>query len=116
VSRPPVPLNRGGTATVTAAGTARVQLGPDTGPPQWLVTGMVVKTSRPGTPPIPQCSVYLDTEDQHGLQDVTYDGSFDSSDGLSITVPRGSHLIAVWSGAQAGDVATLSVTGLQVTP
>lgn len=107
-----VPLNKGKTATVPASGTVAIQLGPGVGPTQWNVTRVVVKTSRPGTPPIPTCTLYLNTQDEHGLQDVTYDGSFDASD-VDLTVYKGASVIAVWAGAQAGDVATLSVYGTQ---
>lgn len=111
-----IPLNRGKSATVPASGTVRVALGPEHGPPQWEVTRAVVKTSTPGTPPIPRCTLYLDTEDDAGLQDVTYDGSFDATDDLNLTVFKGSTVIAVWTGATPGVVCTLSVTGWQVTP
>lgn len=103
-------LNTSARTTLDAAGAGRVELGPDSGPPYWNVTKVVVTTDRPGQAPVPECSVYLDAEDANGLQDSTYDGSRDATD-VDIDVQRGQHLIAVWSGGQAGDVATLSVTG-----
>lgn len=103
-------LNTSDTVTLGASGSGRLELGPDTGPPYWNVVKLVVKTSRPGQAPVPACSVYLDSEDDNGLQDATYDGSRDASD-VDIDVQRGQHLIAVWTGGQAGDVATLSVSG-----
>lgn len=110
-----IPLNKGKTVALDATGAGTIQLGPDQGPPQWEVTKVVLRTSRPGVPPIPTATLYLNTQDEHGLQDVTYDGSFDSTD-VALTVFRGAHLIVVWAGGQAGDVATMSVTGWQVTP
>jgi hypothetical protein len=98
------------TAVLDSTGGARVELGPDTGPPYWRVTRVVVRTSRPGQAPVPQLSLYLDSEDATGLLDVTYDGSQDASD-VDVELQRGQHLIAVWSGGQEGDEATLSVTG-----
>jgi len=107
-------LNISERVTLDASGAGRLELGPDTGPPYWNVVKLVVKTTRPGQAPIPECTVYLDTEDDNGLQDLTYDGSRDASD-VDIDVQRGQHLIAVWTGGQAGDVATLSVSGWKDT-
>lgn len=103
-------LNVAQRVTLGASGGGRLELGPDTGPPYWSVLRMVVKTSRPGVAPVPRCAVYLDTEDDNGLQDITYDGSYDVSD-VDIELQRGQHLIAVWAGGQSGDVATLSLSG-----
>lgn len=103
-------LNASDDTTLDANGQGRVELGPDTGPPYWNVTKYVVTTNRPGLAPVPQCSVYVDSEDSRGLQDTTYDGSKDASE-ADIDLQRGQHLIAVWTGGQAGDKATLSVTG-----
>lgn len=113
VSQQPRPLNIGKATTAPASGTARVALGPVNGPPNWDVTRIVVRTSTPGVPPIPLCSVYLDTEDANGLQDQTYDGSFDQSD-CKIKVFKGSTLIAVWTGAAPGAILTMSLSGEQV--
>ncbi len=103
-------LNTSARVTLDASGDGRLELGPDQGPPYWNVTKLVVMTDRPGLAPVPQASVYLDAEDSNGLVDSTYDGSKDSTD-VDIDLQRGQHLIAVWSGGQAGDTATLSVTG-----
>lgn len=105
-------FNTSAHVTLGASGSGRLELGPDNGPPYWNVTKVVVLTSRPGLAPVPQCSVYLDAEDTNGLLDSTYDGSKDATD-VDVDVQRGQHLIAVWTGGQAGDVATLSVTGWQ---
>lgn len=104
------PLNLSKSVKLDASGAGRLELGPDDGPPYWNVTKMLVKTSRPGKAPIPACSVYLDSEDDNSLQGSTYDGSRDESD-CDIDMSRGQHLIAVWSGGQVNDTATLSVTG-----
>jgi len=104
------PLNTSKTVKLDASGAGRLELGPDKGVPYWNVVKMLVRTSRPGKAPIPTCSVYLDSEDDNGLQGSTYDGSRDESD-CDVDLVRGQHLIAVWSGGQLNDVATLSVTG-----
>lgn len=105
-------LNTGATVTLGASGGGRLELGPADRPgsPYWNVTRVVVTTTRPGQAPVPSMSLYLDSEDGSGLVDSTYDGSRDSSD-VDIDMQRGQRLIAVWSGGQAGDVATLSITG-----
>jgi len=108
-----VPLSRAGTVTLDGSGTGRVRLGPSVGPPTWQVTRVAVRTSRPGTPPVPRFTLYLDTEDGTGLIDQTYDGSADTTD-LSVRVFKGGQLIGVWTGGQAGDVATMSVYGEQI--
>lgn len=103
-------LNTSQSVVLDASGNGRLELGPDSGPPYWTVTKLVVKTDRPGVAPVPSCSVYVDSEDDNGLQAATYDGSRDES-AEDIDLQRGQHLIAVWAGGQAGDVATLSVSG-----
>ena len=99
-------------ATVAGVVTGTVELGPDDGAPFWNVTKMMVFTSRPGVAPIPRCTVYLDEQSSRGRQGSTYDGSDDESD-CDIDVSRGQHLVAVWTGGQVGDTATLSLTGWQ---
>lgn len=106
-------LNAAKPVTLALSGgvvTGTLELGPDDGAPFWNVTKVAVFTSRPGRAPIPSCTVYLDETSSRGYQDSTYDGSRDSSD-CDIDVRRGQHLIAVWTGGQVGDIATLSLTG-----
>jgi hypothetical protein len=103
-------LNQGRSTVLDASGTGRLQLGPDQGSPYWRVTAVTVKTSRPGKSPVPAFDFYLDQEDANGQQGTTYDGSRNESD-VDIELVRGQHLIAVWTGGQAGDVATFSVSG-----
>lgn len=98
-------------AILDSAGAGQVTLGPDTaGGAVWNVDGVIVQTSRPGLAPIPRCQVFLDSTDPGGAQGLTYDGSF-SQGRVSLTVTRGQHLIAVWTGGQAGDVASMTLTG-----
>lgn len=97
--------------TLDASGAGTVTLGPGISPDRsslrWLVTGVVVQTSRPGTPPIPRVTVV----DQIGRTvGVSYDGSFDQG-AASEPLKRGEYLTVTWSGGQAGDVATVTVSG-----
>jgi hypothetical protein len=103
-------INQGNDTVLDAAGNGRVELGPDKGAPYWNVTKFMVNTNRPGQAPIPRCTVYLDEESTRGKQGSTYDGSNDESD-CDLDVSRGQHLIAVWTGGQAGDIAELSISG-----
>lgn len=98
-------------ALVNGVVTGSVVLGPGISPDRsslrWNVTGVVVRTNRPGVAPIPAVSVF----DQIGVaQGVSYDGSFDQG-GSDITVKRGEYLTVTWTGGNAGDVATVSLTG-----
>jgi hypothetical protein len=101
-------------ATVSGTVTGSVTLGPgqnnDRGPATWNVTGVIVKTTRPGTAPIPRVEVFLDTTDSGNSQGVTYDGSF-SQGPCDIKLVRGQKLIAVWTGGTAGDIATMVLSG-----
>lgn len=103
-------LNAAAHVVLGADRSGRLELGPDSGAPYWTVKRVVVGTDRPGLAPVPELSLYLDTEDSSGLQDSTYDGSKNASD-VDIDMSRGQHLIAVWTGGQAGDTAHLSVSG-----
>lgn len=106
-------LNKAGQVTLNASGAGQVSLGPSVsaGPARWTVDALLWQTSRPGVAPIPRIQVFLDNTDASGLQCQSYDGSFGSASG-TVSVSRGSNLIAVWTGGQAGDVASISVTGV----
>lgn len=109
-----VPLNKGTTVVLDATGAGTVALGPVHGPPKWHVTKVTVRTSRPGRPPIPTFDLYLGAQTTDGYQESTYDGSYDVSD-VDMTVFKGQQIIGVWTGGQAGDVATMSLYGEQVS-
>lgn len=109
-----VQLNKSARVTLSAAGAGTVTLGPSSskGPAGWNVTrfGVAnVNTARRGVPPIPTCSVYVDTESLDNLVDGTYDGSFDFAD-CDVDLQRGQNLLAVFAGGQAGDAMVLTVT------
>jgi hypothetical protein len=105
-------LNASQAVTLDANGSGRVELGPSTsaGPANWRVDGVIIQTDRPGEAPIPRVQVYLDQENPSGSQGLSYDGSFNQGT-VDLTIGRGSNLIAVWSGGQAGDRASMTVTG-----
>lgn len=103
-------LNAGRQVVLDASGNGRLEIGPDQGPPYWLVNRVIVRTSRPGQAPVPAFDMYKDTEDEGGQEGTTYDGSRNESD-VNIELTRGQHIVAVWTGGQAGDIARISVSG-----
>jgi hypothetical protein len=99
--------------SVTLGATGgQLSVGPDSsaGPANWLVTGVIVKTTRPGVAPIPAVDIYRDTADASNLIGTHYDGSRGSGSCEEL-ITRGQRILAVWTGGQAGDVATLIVSG-----
>jgi hypothetical protein len=104
------PLNMGVTTILNGAGNGRLTLGPTFGPSTWHVQTISVRTSQPGAGDIPQCATYRGTEDANGYIDTTYDGSADATD-VNFDLTQGTEIIAVWTGGNPGDVATLSVYG-----
>lgn len=105
-----VPLNRSVSVTLNAAGNGTVSLGPGGGPPTWALDALLWQTTRPGAAPVPRIQIFIGTQSLDNLQAQSYDGSFGSASG-SAPVSLGQNVIAVWTGGQAGDVATLVVTG-----
>lgn len=98
--------------TLTSVGgvvTGTVSLGPDDqrALATWVVDTIICKTSRPGKAPVPRVAVDLDGTDQF----LDYDGSYKQASGTA-TLTRGQKLNVVWTGGQAGDVATVTITGV----
>lgn len=106
------PLNKAVTVTLNASGSGTATLGPDAGrgPANWSVDGVILQTNRPGQAPVPRAVVYLDDQSSGSTQGLTYDGSF-AQGRCNILVVRGQQIIVTWTGGQAGDTATVTVTG-----
>lgn len=102
-------LDRTGTVVLDASGNGTVSLGPDSsrGPATWTVDTVIWITSRPGKAPVPRITVITNTGDP---KCVSYDGSFGQGTG-SANLTRGQSLVATWTGGQAGDVASFTVSG-----
>lgn len=105
-----LPLITGGSVVLDGTGGGRVSLGPVQGPPNWEVTSIVTQTNRPGAAPIPRVQLYLDSVDPTNSLGLRYDGSWGQASGSQKLV-RNQVIIAVWTGGQAGDIATLTVNG-----
>jgi hypothetical protein len=98
--------------TLGASGSGSVTLGPDAGrgPATWHVDGVIIQTTRPGVAPIPRAQVYLGNAVAGNSQGLSYDGSF-AQGSCDLTLARGETLTCQWTGGQAGDVATMTLTG-----
>jgi hypothetical protein len=105
-------LQAAASVTLDAGGAGTVSVGPDAarGPANWRVNGVILQTTRPGVAPIPRAQVYLDDQTAGQSQGLSYDGSF-AQGSCDITLTRGQKLICTWTGGQAGDVATMTLTG-----
>lgn len=109
---PDIPLNTAATVTLNAAGTGTAELGPASqGPPYWALDTVLLTTNRPGQAPVPRASLYLDVVSPSNLQGITYDASFGQAVADGLKLGRGQKLIAVFSGGQSGDIASLTVIG-----
>lgn len=102
----------GRNTTLDASGGGTLTVGPSDvrGPATWDVDGVILRTSRPGQAPIPRAEVYVDRIAPDSLQGITYDGSF-APGTCTFTITRGQRVIVVWTGGQAGDDASVSLTG-----
>lgn len=105
-------LSAADVVTFDGSGGGRVTLGPSgvKGPANWQVTGVILKTSRPGEAPVPRAEVYIDRVSPECLQGITYDGSF-APGRCNFTIARGQTVIVVWAGGQSGDEASVTLTG-----
>ena len=106
------PLRAAKPVTLDASGGGRATLGPDgvKGPANWQVSGVILRTDRPGEAPVPRAEVYVDRVSPECLQGITYDGSF-ANGRCDFTIARGQTVIVVWAGGQAGDEASVTITG-----
>jgi len=113
---PDIPLNTAATVTLNASGAGTVELGPASqGPPYWSLDTVLLTTNRPGQSPVPKALLYLDVVSPANLQGITYDASFGQAAADGLRLGRGQKLIAVFSGGQSGDIASLTVVGTKST-
>jgi hypothetical protein len=108
------PLRKSAQVSLDGFGNGTIRFGPTFGPAVWHVTNSQVKTSQPGRGDIPQCALYAVTQDDNGYIDTAYDGSADSCD-IPYDLTLGDRAIAVWTGGNAGDTATLTLVGTMET-
>ncbi len=105
-------LNVAATVVLDAQGGGTASIGPTgvKGPANWQVTGVILKTDRPGEAPVPRAEVYIDRISPETLQGITYDGSF-APGRCNFAIARGQTVIVVWAAGQAGDRASVTLTG-----
>lgn len=102
-------LDQSYSSSPAAGGVAQIVLPVLDYATRWELTHMVVgcTSSTPTT-----LRLYRDTVSNPNLRDGSASGNFDVADWpAGLKIPASSGLIAVWSGASAGAVATLTVQG-----
>lgn len=108
-------LTVSGNVTLSGSGGGTIVLGPgqngDRGPAMWSVTGVVLKSNRPGEAPIPRATLYRNLIADANVEGNSYDASFDQGAATDLILRRGETLIAVITGGQNGDVVTLALSG-----
>jgi hypothetical protein len=108
----PIP-NGYGVTTVSAEGTATVSVGPAGLGTVWYPQSAAIATTT-GAADSSTCQLYLGPLNQVQLViGTSYAGGGDS---IGLGVPPmtpGYYIVAVWSGAHEGDLATLAVYGTQ---
>lgn len=101
-------------------GNGIVSVGPQSAREEWIVDKASVRVSFPGVQTQPTneatCSIYVGTDtSQTNFRDATFTGSSgDSTDAVSGRVKVGSYVWAVWTGGDAGQQATLSLSGTRI--
>lgn len=100
-------LDRSLTATTDDTGTATITLGPVPDVERWQLTHMVVGCLSTAVAPL---RLYLDDASDVNLRDGTDDGRFGVSEWpQGLWIPPTRSLLAVWTGADPGVRATLTV-------
>lgn len=93
--------------TADASGTATVDLGTLDTQTRWVLTHMVAACTSAAASTM---RLYFGSVGPAGLRDGTSAGNFDVADwSPGLFVPEGTRLLAVWSGADPGALATLTL-------
>jgi hypothetical protein len=99
--------------TLNGSGNGTAKVGPLTAREVWSPTNASVKTNQTVITNEAQCALYSGpSATQPNFKDLTFTGSSgDASDKIAGRLKVGNYIWAVWSGGDAGAIATLSVTG-----
>jgi carotenoid cleavage dioxygenase-like enzyme len=103
-----------GNVTLTGTGSGMVKLGPLSARETWYPANAHVSANIGQVTNEAQCIIYVGTSvEANNFRDGTLSGSSgDSTDAISADiVPMGEYIFAVWSGGDAGAIATLTVSG-----
>jgi hypothetical protein len=107
-------LQEPGSAVISAAGTATIQLGPAGLGARWYPVMAAVGTTV-GAADTSTVSVYAGTLGVASAQAAqSYNGGGDTAGFNAVELYPGLYVIAVWAGGTPGSVATLTVYGDQV--
>ena len=109
-----VPLTNGqAQAVVNGAGVATVAVSPQGQGTTWYPTSAIVSTSL-GAADTSTVAVYIGAQALQNLQGgQSYAGGGDTVGISQASMQPGDRLIAIWSGAKPGTIATLNVIGTQ---
>ncbi len=105
MARSTFPLSESYTAVLDASGNATLRFGPTRRGQTWKPTLLAVSIPNPTR--VPSATV---TNGSVGLGE-TFTGSGDSTDLAGTVVFPGQQITVVWTGGDAGAVATASITG-----
>ena len=110
-----VPLRESAVITLNGSGAGTAKLGPLSAREKWHPNNAAVSVTYTGTAPTneSQCTILVGDNTIQRQRGTTFTGSSgDSTDGVSAdTIRSGEFVWAVWTGGDAGQQATLVVTG-----
>jgi hypothetical protein len=112
------PLNTSANVTLDNNGNGVAKAGPQAGVRGvlWHLTNVAVLTSTAVLAPV--CQIFVGGQPTpDNFVDSTYTGNQDSTDRANgYTIQNGQYVFAVWTGGDAGAVATLSIYGTYESP
>lgn len=104
------PIDVTKTVTLDSSGSGTVKIGPTSSGQTWRITRASVQTST--AVKVPQALLYQGNKTT--FISGTVSGSNDTDDALNVLLTGSGYIMCVWTGGDAGAVATLTVAGEQV--
>jgi hypothetical protein len=102
----PAPLSETYTTTLDSSGNGSVVFGPTRQRQKWIPP-LTVAVSTSTSVKMPTAQLFLGNQPQGG----TYTGAQDADDLPALTLYAGQQLKVVWSGGDAGAIASATITG-----
>jgi hypothetical protein len=90
--------------------TAQVEIRNDIYGTHWTVKTVQISTDSPQTYGASRFLLYLNSVTAGGIRDSTYQGDGATSE-TEIKMRAGDKLIGIWTGGDAGSIATLTIRG-----
>jgi hypothetical protein len=103
---PPAPLAETYTTVLDGSGNGSVQFGPTRQRQKWLPP-LTVAVATSTSVKMPTAQLFLGNQPQGG----TYTGAQDADDLPALTLYAGQILRVVWTGGDAGAIASATITG-----